>query len=98
MFKKETLYIVSYDISNDRLRNKVADTLKNFGKRVQYSVFECRLTDSRYKTMYLQLMQLSVKENGNIHLYPICENCASKIQIIGSDNRKQQRKERIIII
>ena len=37
------MYVVSYDITSDRLRNKIAKTLEGYGTRIQYSVFECRL-------------------------------------------------------
>ena len=35
--------VVSYDITCDRRRSKVARTLEDHGKRVQYSVFDCIL-------------------------------------------------------
>ena len=34
------MIIVSYDISNDKLRTKFAKYLSRFGHRIQYSVFE----------------------------------------------------------
>lgn len=34
------MIIVSYDISNDKLRTKFAKFLSKFGHRLQYSVFE----------------------------------------------------------
>ena len=37
------MYLVCYDISSNKYRKKVADILLNYGKRIQYSVFECRL-------------------------------------------------------
>ncbi|NMG82782.1 MAG: CRISPR-associated endonuclease Cas2 [Methanosarcinales archaeon] len=33
--------VISYDISDDKKRNKVANMLLDYGTRVQYSVFEC---------------------------------------------------------
>lgn len=36
----EEMIIVSYDISNDKLRTKFAKYLSRFGHRIQYSVFE----------------------------------------------------------
>lgn len=36
------MIIVSYDIANDKLRNKFSKYLKKFGVRIQYSVFEIR--------------------------------------------------------
>jgi CRISPR-associated protein Cas2 len=44
-FANKDACILSYDISNDKLRRKIEKTLKNFGMRVQYSVFYCD-TDS----------------------------------------------------
>ena len=35
--------VVSYDISHTKRRNRLHRALKNFGTRVQYSVFECVL-------------------------------------------------------
>jgi CRISPR-associated protein Cas2 len=35
--------VVRYDIPHDRRRTRLHRTLKNFGTRVQYSVFECVL-------------------------------------------------------
>lgn len=32
-------FVVSYDIANDRRRNKVADLLLSYGDRIQFSVF-----------------------------------------------------------
>ena len=38
--EREKMIIVSYDISNDKLRTKFAKYLSRFGHRIQYSVFE----------------------------------------------------------
>ncbi|MCM1186676.1 MAG: CRISPR-associated endonuclease Cas2 [Lachnoclostridium sp.] len=34
------MIVVSYDISNDKLRNQFSKYLTKFGHRIQYSVFE----------------------------------------------------------
>ena len=44
-------YAVTYDITDDRRRRQIAKTLKDFGTRIQYSVFVCQ-TDRR---AYLRL-------------------------------------------
>ena len=41
------MYLVSYDIESDRLRKKISDTLENYGIRIQYSVFECEISEQR---------------------------------------------------
>ena len=35
------LYLISYDVTDDARRRHVMEALKDFGRRVQYSVFEC---------------------------------------------------------
>ena len=37
------MYIVAYDISETRERNKVIKVLNNYGERVQESVWTCEL-------------------------------------------------------
>ncbi len=39
-------YIVCYDISDARRLRQVFRTLKNWGEHLQYSIFECQLTES----------------------------------------------------
>jgi CRISPR-associated protein Cas2 len=39
--------VVSYDISDDKRRRKVAQIMEGYGYRVQYSVFECDLDKKR---------------------------------------------------
>ena len=78
------MYVISYDIENDRIRNKIAKTLEGYGKRVQYSVFECRLSKDRFESLYKRLAKLMRDEKeGNIRFYKICRNCESDIATIG---------------
>jgi CRISPR-associated protein Cas2 len=39
-------YLVCYDISNDRRLRQVHKTMRGFGDHLQYSVFECQLTQA----------------------------------------------------
>ena len=36
-------YLICYDISHEKRLAKVAKTMRGYGERVQYSVFECQL-------------------------------------------------------
>ncbi len=44
--------VISYDIADDKRRNRVAKTLENYGTRVQYSVFECILEKEKFIELY----------------------------------------------
>lgn len=94
------MYVVSYDIENDKLRNQIAKTLLGYGKRVQYSVFECNITEKRMRELYQRLSELMTEEeNGNIRFYPICKNCEVKIATIGvRDVDSSYAEDGVIII
>lgn len=83
--------MISYDISNDYLRKKVAKTLEGYGVRIQYSVFECQLSVGRYQELYQKLIQLTLgMEQGSIRVYFICENCHKRTVTIGQPMRHLQ--------
>ncbi len=70
---KDALFIVAYDITDDKERDKIAKVLKDFGFRVQKSVFECRLTEKELKKMLSRLEQLNIK-SGFAEVYRTCKN------------------------
>jgi len=45
----ERLYVFCYDISDSKKRRRVAKRLEDIGVRVQYSVFEARMTEKLAK-------------------------------------------------
>lgn len=94
------MYVVSYDIVSDRLRSKIAKTLEGYGTRIQYSVFECRLSEKKYMELYGKLMQLMAGvEEGSIRFYSLCGNCEGKIRTIGQTaGHTEQVLEEVIVI
>jgi len=54
-------YAVAYDITDDKEREKIARLLKNYGFRVQKSVFECRLTRKDKQRLIDELEGLNIK-------------------------------------
>lgn len=98
MSKKEQRYVISYDITSNKIRNKIANELTNYGKRVQYSVFECTLTAEKYRTLYRKLLNLCCGEDtDSIRVYVLCENCAKKVTTIGVQKEKTELDSVIII-
>lgn len=81
------MYLVSYDIACDRTRTKIAKLMENYGRRVQYSVFECQLDQGKYEEMYQKLMELLQEEEAaSIRIYSVCERCRQKMVIMGDVN------------
>jgi CRISPR-associated protein Cas2 len=79
------LYLISYDISPDKRRNKLAKLLTGFGSRVQFSVFECDLTVAQYARLRRRLGRLLVPEDGDsVRIYQLCAACVERVEIIGA--------------
>jgi CRISPR-associated protein Cas2 len=81
-------FVVAYDIVQDRRRTKVMNTLKNFGLRVQYSVFECELSAPRADELLQRLRSLIDPRRDRIHMYPLCDACFFRSQSIGRDMKQ----------
>lgn len=97
---KRMIYVVSYDIADDKMRRKLAKLLEGYGVRIQYSVFECQLTEKRFQKMYREIFQLTEKEcEGSVRFYTLCKNCEGKTVTIGKPlgQLAQMRKDVIII-
>lgn len=92
------MYIVSYDMSSDRLRQKMSKELENYGKRVQYSVFECRITEKQMNTLYQKMVRIMQEEpTGNVRIYNLCKNCEEKVRTIGIKEEEPSDDDIIII-
>lgn len=75
--KRNKEYVVVYDISSDRERTKVDKVLKNYGFRIQKSVFECKLNESLKKKLIAELDALNIK-TGFLKLYLLTDMIESK--------------------
>jgi CRISPR-associated protein Cas2 len=69
--------VISYDISNDKRRTKLADLLGAYGVRVNYSVFECELNQTKLdKLLYeIELKKLIDKKYDSLRFYHLCQKC-----------------------
>ncbi|HOX84345.1 MAG TPA: CRISPR-associated endonuclease Cas2 [bacterium] len=77
------LIIVAYDIEDDRTRSRLMKKLKDFGPRVQYSVFEADLNPDELPKLRAMLEKVELKDNDSIRLYRICRACAAEVKIWG---------------
>ena len=77
------LIVVSYDVPDDRRRTKLAHALKDFGRRVQYSVFECTLDASQVERLEARVAGLIEAGEDSVRIYRLCADCAAKLAILG---------------
>jgi CRISPR-associated protein Cas2 len=76
-------YAISYDIREDRRRLKVAKILKDFGERVQLSVFEARLETGDLERLKRRLAQQVNPEEDSVRFYPLCAACVPRVEVLG---------------
>ncbi len=76
-------YIISYDIPDDKKRNGVAKTLLDFGKRVQYSVFECIMDDAALENLLKRLGEI-IAGDDSVRIYELCAKCEKSIRVLGA--------------
>lgn len=50
-----SLYVACYDIASDSRRARVADLLKSYGRRVQFSVFEIDVDPDEFEELRFQI-------------------------------------------
>ena len=77
------LIVVSYDVPSDRRRTRLAHMLKDFGQRVQYSVFECRLDTDALDRLRQRIEKLTDPLEDSVRIYRLCLECEQKVEIQG---------------
>ena len=93
------MYLVSYDITSDRRRRRIANLLENYGKRIQYSVFECDLAVKRYQKLYQEIAKETMDmTDGSVRFYYLCANCMPKMRLIGQEKPSIFKDDKVIVI
>ena len=77
------LAIVGYDITDRKRLSKVAKLCEDYGFRIQYSVFECRLEAGAFDCFWDALSDLIDENEDRVVAYRICANCAREIRDAG---------------
>jgi CRISPR-associated protein Cas2 len=81
------LWLISYDVTEDNRRRRVYEALKDYGKRVQYSVFECELEDAEVASLWKRLEGEIDAAEDSVRRYRICAGCEEEVQILGQGER-----------
>ena len=77
-------YIVAYDLSSDKRRNKVHKILSGFGQWTQYSLFELFVTDKELVLLQNKLEKVLNAEQDSVRFYPLCAACLKSVETVGS--------------
>ncbi|MCX7920374.1 MAG: CRISPR-associated endonuclease Cas2 [bacterium] len=94
--KKELTIIVAYDIINDKRRRKIANVMEDYGDRIQYSVFECNLPQSRFEQMKQEISLAIEPKEDKVSFYFLCDACVTKKEYLGTCEIVQEPEVYII--
>jgi CRISPR-associated protein Cas2 len=84
------LYLITYDVATTtpagrrRLRH-AAQACKDYGQRVQKSVFECLIGPAEWVLLRERLLGIIKPEEDSLRIYPLDENARGRIEHIGLD-------------
>ena len=81
--RQTTCYVIAYDIPDDKRRTKIHKLLLGFGKRTQFSVFECFLTRKELVLLRSKLAERVIDAEDSVRFYPLCTQCQAKVETVG---------------
>lgn len=90
------MLIISYDIANNKLRNRFSKFLEKFGFRLQYSVFQIRNSEKVLQNIIREMenkYKKSFTQSDSVVIFQLSETC----KIIRYGYAKSQEEELIII-
>lgn len=77
------VYLICYDISDNRRRTKVSKLLEAYGIRIQKSVFEATLTPPQFRKLQGKLQKLIDGNCDRLRFYPLSVQCRDNTIILG---------------
>ncbi|MGE0850608.1 MAG: CRISPR-associated endonuclease Cas2 [Hyphomicrobiaceae bacterium] len=83
------MILISYDVSTEsqggkrRLR-RVARACRDYGQRVQYSVFECEVDPAQWVKLKARLIQEIEPEKDSLRFYHLGTNWKRRVEHVGA--------------
>ncbi|MFQ5569371.1 MAG: CRISPR-associated endonuclease Cas2 [Rhodothermales bacterium] len=93
--------LVAYDVNTatkagERRLRRVAKICEGFGQRVQYSIFECRVSEAQLEEMEHRLLEAMNKDKDSIRIYRFRGGRDGILRVYGQD-RYQDFDDPLII-
>ncbi len=77
-------YLISYDIAENKIRNRVMKYLEGVAFRIQYSVFTYKANAEEADAIWAELLRLTKKaEDCRLLMAPLCASCDEKTRMSG---------------
>lgn len=80
--RSEMLTVFCYDISDNKIRRSVSKILESNAVRVQYSVFETRMTELNARRICTKIAT-KLKDGDSLRVYVMGKNGEKRTQVFG---------------
>ncbi len=93
-------WLVVYDITDDNLRGKVSERLKDYGlERIQYSAFLGELPRYSLASLKTDMRRLlnDGEETDSIIIFPLCSSCFKNRIVIGEEREMERDEQKVTI-
>jgi len=82
MARGEMLTVFTYDVSDSKRRRKIAKVLENAASRVQYSVFETRMTETKANIIAQRVASL-LDDGDSLRVYAVGADGEQRSRVFG---------------
>lgn len=93
---ERSFFVLTYDITDDRRRSKIAKSCEAVAQRVQGSVFEGYFTPAELERLLKKVDRRFKADEDSLRIYPLCEECRKKIKARGVGQVTQPPKAVIL--
>lgn len=97
MANNKQFLLVVYDISVNARRRRLHQLLTDFGSAVQFSVFECYLSDDDIIKMNEAISRVIKPRKDRVRIYYLCQGCVKKTKISSGKEILTDAQKTIVI-
>ncbi|MCQ2377815.1 MAG: CRISPR-associated endonuclease Cas2 [Victivallaceae bacterium] len=77
------LYILAYDVRDDKRLKKISNLCLDYGVRLQYSVFAFDLDADGVENLLQEISRAIDPAGDRIILVPVCNSCRKSVRALG---------------
>lgn len=83
--------IIAYDIAHPRRLQRVAKIMKDYGLRVQNSIFEVDVDPADFRKLRARTEAVLEPLEDGVKYFPLCGRCSGLVLNIGAAKGEEQR-------
>jgi CRISPR-associated protein Cas2 len=91
-------YLICYDVTDSKRRQRLAKLLDGYGCRVQYSVYEAVLNRVLFDKLAERIESVMDAETDRVAIYPLCAACAQKRLAFGQAQQAWPGEEIVFVV